>query len=132
MSESEVALCASAALEEGGRGHRFAVGSNLVRAGVRLSGFVIRFGGEVYGYLNQCAHVPSELDWEEGRFFESSGLYLMCSTHGAIYEPENGRCVGGPCRGASLRALTVFERDGTVYWRPDDHYFPPPATASAA
>jgi nitrite reductase/ring-hydroxylating ferredoxin subunit len=54
---------------------------------------VVRYGGVVYGYLNRCAHVPIELDWAEGEFFESSGLYLMCATHGAVMRPipENAR-----------------------------------------
>ena len=26
----------------------------------------------------------------------------MCATHGAIYEPDTGKCVGGPCRGGAL------------------------------
>ena len=65
--------------------------------------FFVRYDGKPYGYLNRCAHVAMELDWSEGQFFESSGLYLMCATHGAIYEPETGKCVGGPCRGARLR-----------------------------
>jgi len=86
---------------------------------------VVRFLGTVYGYLNQCAHVPTELDWQEGQFFDHSGLYLMCATHGAVYEPESGRCVGGPCRGGRLLALQVLECQGMVYWRPDDAFLPP-------
>jgi nitrite reductase/ring-hydroxylating ferredoxin subunit len=51
-------------------------------------GFVIRYADEVHAYLNRCAHVPVELDWNPGEFIESSGLYIMCATHGAIYQPE--------------------------------------------
>ena len=78
--------------------------------------------------LNRCAHVPMELDWAEGQFFESSGLYLMCATHGAIYAPDTGKCVGGPCRGGRLRALQVDERDTpegrAVFWLPDGELRP--------
>jgi nitrite reductase/ring-hydroxylating ferredoxin subunit len=110
-----VRICAGAALEDGGLGVRFSV---EVR-GRAVGGFVVRYAGVVYGYLNQCAHVPMEMDWQEGQFFESSGLYLMCATLGAIYEPDTGRCVGGPCRGAHLSKLEVAERDGEVWWQPD-------------
>jgi nitrite reductase/ring-hydroxylating ferredoxin subunit len=55
-----------------------------------------------------------ELDWQPGEFFEDSGLYLVCSTHGAIFEPSTGLCVAGPCRGARLEAIAVEERDGLV------------------
>jgi nitrite reductase/ring-hydroxylating ferredoxin subunit len=88
------------------------------------TGFVVRYHGVVYGYLNRCAHVPIELDWVEGEFFESSGLYLMCSTHGAIYAPESGRCMGGPCRGGRLRPIAVLEQDQQIFWQPDEFVTP--------
>jgi len=118
-----VLVCSSDAVLEGGRGVRFAV-----RAfGDDATGFVVRFEGKVYAYLNRCAHVPIELDWAEGEFFESSGLYLMCSTHGAIYIPESGYCAGGPCKGGRLRPITVHETDGKIYWQPDELIRPPQA-----
>jgi nitrite reductase/ring-hydroxylating ferredoxin subunit len=51
----------------------------------------------------------------EGEFFESSGLYLICTTHGATYEPDTGHCIAGPCKGQRLKALEVVETDGNVY-----------------
>ena len=124
-----IPICAADRLLDQGKGVRFA----LCAGGVEAGGFVVRFKGTVFGYLNRCAHVPIELDWAEGEFFESSGLYLMCSTHGAIYAPENGRCVGGPCRGGKLRQITVTEADNHVFWRPDEFLTPaatPPAASS--
>lgn len=118
-----VPVCDSDAVIEGGRGVRFPV-----RAfGDDATGFVVRFEGKVYAYLNRCAHVPIELDWAEGEFFESSGLYLMCSTHGAIYIPESGHCAGGPCKGGRLRPIAVHETDGRIYWQPDEFIRPPQA-----
>lgn len=120
MSDVDIYICEADALVDGGKGVRFPV-----TAGAEdTTGFVVRYGGAVYGYLNRCAHVPIELDWAEGEFFESSGLYLMCSTHGAIYVPETGRCAGGPCRGGRLRPVAVVERDGKLYWQPDDFVRP--------
>lgn len=112
-------VCAAAALVDGGAG---------VRCDARLGSepvtvFFVRYAGHVHGYLNQCAHVAMELDWSEGQFFDDSGDYLICATHGALYEPDTGHCVGGPCRGANLHALRVEERDTpagrTVFWLPD-------------
>ena len=94
MAERERLICAGSALEEGGTGVRFEV----ERFGKAVPAFAIRYDGTVHGYLNQCAHVPVELDWSEGMFFDLSGLYLICATHGATYLPESGRCVRGPCR----------------------------------
>lgn len=120
MEDIVIPICPSAILMEGGKGVRFPV----TAGGEDRTGFVIRYGNRVYGYLNRCAHVPIELDWNEGEFFESSGTYLMCSTHGALYVPDSGKCAGGPCRGGNLRAIAVFEQDDQVFWRPDDYIRP--------
>jgi nitrite reductase/ring-hydroxylating ferredoxin subunit len=111
-----ILIGASDALHEGGKGLRFPV----TVSGAPGTGFVVRYQGQAYGYLNRCAHVPIELDWAEGEFFESSGLYLMCSTHGAVYLPSNGLCAGGPCKGGRLRPIAVQEQDGQLFWQPDD------------
>lgn len=124
-------ICTAADLAEGGDGVRFMVRVNDRAAAREIGAFVVRFEGVAHGYLNQCAHVPMELDWQEGKFFESSGLYLMCATHGAFYAPDSGHCVGGPCRGASLVKLRIEERDGEVYWIPEGRYCAPDAAPDA-
>ena len=120
MEEELIPICAAWELEEGGKGVRFPV----TAWGEHATGFVVRYDGKIYAYLNRCAHVPIELDWNEGEFFESSGLYLMCSTHGAIYSPISGKCEGGPCRKGGLRPIQVIEIDGRICWRPDDSIRP--------
>ncbi len=113
MAENQRLICASSELVEGGDGFRFEV----AEAGTMAPAFVVRHGGVVHGYLNRCAHVPVELDWQPGKFFDADSRYLICATHGAIYEPNTGRCVGGPCAGQRLVALDVFEQDGQVWLR---------------
>ena len=104
-------LCESGALLERGEGLRFEV----ERADQRLAAFAIRYEGRVYAYLNRCAHIGVELDWQPGRFFDVDGATLICSTHGATYTPQNGECVAGPCRGKSLTPLSVREAEGFIY-----------------
>jgi nitrite reductase/ring-hydroxylating ferredoxin subunit len=120
-AQDAVRVCAAEELVDGGAGVRVPATEASGYAVV----FFVRYDGKPHGYLNRCAHVPMELDWNEGQFFESSGLYLMCATHGAIYEPDTGKCVGGPCRGARLRPVTVEERDTpegrAVFWLPSQH-----------
>jgi nitrite reductase/ring-hydroxylating ferredoxin subunit len=108
----ELKLCASTELVDGGRGIRFEVSSP--DGGVH-SAFAVRHQGTVRAYLNQCAHIPVELDWQPGNFFDAEGQYLICATHGATYRPSDGFCVAGPCRGSSLVALDCLERDGQVW-----------------
>lgn len=111
MAAHERLICAAADLVDGGNGLRFTVD----RYGMEQSAFAIRFRGRAYAYLNRCAHVPIEIDWEHGKFFDHSGLYLICATHGALYEPESGRCALGRCAGRGLIPLRIEERDGHVY-----------------
>ena len=104
-------ICASDELLEGGHGVRFTVN----RHGVDVPAFAVRFRGRVHAYLNRCAHVPVEMDWQQGEFFDHSGLYLICTTHGALYAPESGRCLGGRCNGKGLVAVSVTESDGSIF-----------------
>ena len=111
MGETKRLICESTLLDEGGKGVRFSV----QRCGETQPAFAVRYDGGVHAYVNRCAHVPVELDWGDGEFFDLTGLYLICSTHGATYLPETGRCVAGPCSGRSLVRLPVVETDGKVY-----------------
>lgn len=107
-------VCASADLIEAGPGVRFE--ARVAGWTQPLPAFAVRSGGQVYAYLNQCRHVAMELDWQPGQFFDADGQYLMCATHGALYEPHTGRCVAGPCRGQSLLPVSIQETQGRVYW----------------
>ena len=111
MAENERLICAAHELEEGGKGVRFEV----LRHGRLMPAFAIRHGGKVHAYLNRCGHVPVELDFQPGEFFDSSRLYLICATHGALYDPATGACLGGRCSGRGLVRLDLSERDGAIY-----------------
>ena len=77
----------------------------------REAAFVVRFMAGPP--LNRCGHIPVELDWQPGEFFDHSGLYLICATHGALYAPETGHCLGGRCNGkcplSCLRTGQIFD-----------------------
>lgn len=70
-------------------------------------GFAICFRGQIKAYRNRCPHAGSQLDWIEGDFFDESGEYLICATHGAMFDPLTGKCVRGPCAGDSLESLSI-------------------------
>lgn len=106
-----VFLCDSTALVQGAD----AVPFEVVYLGRNCRAFAFRFEGQVYAYLNRCAHVPMEMDYQPNRFFDSTGQWLMCSTHGAMYSPQTGACRAGPCRGG-LIPVKVQEVDGKVHW----------------
>jgi nitrite reductase/ring-hydroxylating ferredoxin subunit len=109
-----IRICESAALVDGGDGIRF----NLARKGAGPDAFVVRHQGRAVAYLNRCAHAGHELDWVPGKFLDHEGRWLICASHGALYEPATGACSGGPCAGrGALVAVPVLEVDGVVYWR---------------
>jgi nitrite reductase/ring-hydroxylating ferredoxin subunit len=111
--DTPIALCRSADLTEGGR----AVSFDLVYGGQTCRAFAIRFDGQVHAYLNRCTHVAMEMDWQPDRFFDDSGQWLLCASHGAAYRPDTGQCAGGPCKGGLIR-VALSEADGVVFWHP--------------
>jgi nitrite reductase/ring-hydroxylating ferredoxin subunit len=113
-------LCDARALEERGK----AWGWDVLEYGRPVRAFALRFDGAVRAYLNRCAHVPVEMDWQPGEFLDSDQRYILCSIHGAAYAPESGRCVGGPCGRGRLTALRTEERGGMVYWYPSPEIRP--------
>lgn len=98
-----------------GQGKRFQVG----RGSSRVEGFLIRHGGRFYAYVNRCRHMPMPLDLVPNHFFTANKKHLRCQSHGAMYEPETGKCFAGPCRGKGLDPLPVAAEGGVVYYLGD-------------
>lgn len=117
---SPQSLCASGELVESG----LAVCFDVLDKGERTPAFALRHDGQVVAYLNRCAHIPTEMDWQPGRFLDQDQRFIVCAMHGALYEPADGLCVSGPCRGARLHALTVSESSGQVHWYPSERFQP--------
>lgn len=109
-------VCPSAALVDGGEGVRFDLSPQSGLPGP-VAAFVVRHEGRAFAYVNRCAHVPVELDWQPGRFFDDEGKYLICATHGATYRPHDGVCIAGPCRGRRLQALECQEHAAQIWVR---------------
>ena len=108
-----VPLCHSRELVDGGP----AVPFDLRYGGQTCRGFAIRWRGRAHAYLNRCTHVAMEMDWQPNRFFDDSGQWLVCASHGAAYRPDTGQCAGGPCRGGLVR-IDLSEVQGVVFWHP--------------
>jgi nitrite reductase/ring-hydroxylating ferredoxin subunit len=75
--------------------------------GAQVEGFVVNFEGRYHAYVNRCAHAGTPLDWWPNEFFTDDGRLLVCATHGALFEPDTGACIAGPCAGDHLASLTV-------------------------
>jgi nitrite reductase/ring-hydroxylating ferredoxin subunit len=116
MTES-VFLCHSHALVDSG----LAVPFEVRYFGRSQAAFAVRYQGLVHAYLNRCSHVPMEMDYQPNQFFDMSGHWLMCATHGATYAPQTGQCRLGPCRGGLVK-IELSEADGMVHWHTSDKF----------
>ena len=64
-----------------------------------------------------------EMDYQPDQFFDDTGQWLLCATHGAAYRPDTGECGGGPCRGGLVK-IPLSEAEGIVRWHTADNLQP--------
>jgi nitrite reductase/ring-hydroxylating ferredoxin subunit len=76
--------------------------------------FVMRKGDAAYGYVNDCPHTRSPLNWQPDVFLDTTKKHIQCSTHGAQFRIEDGFCIWGPCKGELLKPLPVRVESGVV------------------
>ena len=82
-----------------------------------LEALLVNFEGQHFAYINRCPHTGITLDWVNNQFFSSDNRYIMCATHGAVFEPPTGDCIWGPCVGLSLQSVPVEIEEGRIYAR---------------
>lgn len=83
--------------------------------GRKLDTFVFKIDGEIRGYIDRCPHRGTPLAWRPDDYFDTSGEFVICATHGALFRPADGYCVAGPCAGSSLSPIKLELKDGFIY-----------------
>jgi nitrite reductase/ring-hydroxylating ferredoxin subunit len=102
-------LCALAELPDpGARGFMFRDGEAL------FLGFVTRVAGAVTGWVDSCPHAGMPLAVFPNRYLTRQGDLILCASHGALFRPEDGVCVGGPCAGKALTPWGVRVEGASV------------------
>jgi nitrite reductase/ring-hydroxylating ferredoxin subunit len=87
----------------------------MFRSGEALFlGFVVRSGGEVTGWIDRCPHAGMPLALAPDRYLTREGDLILCSSHGALFRPRDGLCVGGPCAGRRLIPWPVRVQAGDL------------------
>jgi len=110
--EAGAVLCRLEDLPDpGAKGFTFRRGEDL------FQGFIVRRGGQVWGYLDRCPHIGFPLAFAPDRYLTREGDYILCSGHGALFRLEDGACVAGPCAGKGLRPWPVTVDVGEVRTR---------------
>jgi nitrite reductase/ring-hydroxylating ferredoxin subunit len=79
--------------------------------------FALKRDGRLFVYRNSCPHLGVELNWLEDQFLDLDGALIQCATHGALFDPESGECLSGPCRGQALTALPFHIENGGIHVR---------------
>ncbi len=105
------ALCGLDELNEpGSRGFEIDAGDDMP---LRL--FVVRKDGVLAAYRNSCPHTGAPLEWLPDQFLDLDNSFIQCAIHGALFRPEDGYCLRGPCVGKSLQRLPVEVVDGQIF-----------------
>lgn len=103
-------LCALADIPNPGSGG-FEV--NHQNQTIRL--MVIRHGSAIRIFENRCPHRRLPLDFKPGQFLDAEQKYILCTNHIALFRIDDGSCVDGPCKGASLNKFSASIRDHDVF-----------------
>ena len=80
-----------------------------------LDVLVVEKNGARHAYINSCPHQFLPLETFPDHVFTQDKVHLVCSGHGALFEPGTGECVEGPCEGEHLERLQIIEQDGAIY-----------------
>lgn len=75
---------------------------------------VVKSESQFHVYRNQCPHLGIPLEWQPDDFMDPGGDLLRCATHGALFLPDTGECVAGPCAGEYLSAVNFRIRDNQL------------------
>lgn len=87
--------------------------------------FAIRQDNQLFAYWNSCPHMGIPLNWMPEKFLDLDGVFLQCSSHGALFKIDDGECVGGPCVGDHLSPVAL-KRDGDQYFIAANQPLPAP------
>jgi len=82
--------------------------------GIPRQGFLARLEDGWVAYENRCRHLPISLDMDDNQFFTRDKAYFFCQSHGALYEPQTGKCVQGPCAGAALKPIPLIIQEHQI------------------
>ena len=69
--------------------------------------FVVHKNGAISAFYNRCPHTGAPLEWQPHQFLDIENSFIQCAIHGALFRPEDGYCLRGPCAGQVLQQIMV-------------------------
>ncbi len=76
---------------------------------------LIKKGVEYHGFINSCPHQNRRLDYAQGQFLIEENGNIICPAHGAEFNPDDGSCISGPCKGQSLDSVHIQVSEETIF-----------------
>ncbi len=105
-------VCAESAVPDGGA-LEFEVGSGAWP----FRGFLVRQAGALRAFANICPHKRYPLNMVPDAFRGPGEALVRCAHHGALFDPDSGVCLAGPCAGRALLRLELRVAGGEVLVR---------------
>jgi nitrite reductase/ring-hydroxylating ferredoxin subunit len=100
--------------DPGSRGFTVARGD-----GEKIEIFIVHRKGNFTAWINRCPHKGMPLEWKPDDFLDDEGEHIICATHGAVFDMEDGSCLGGPCRGQGLSPVPIEQQGDDLYLAPE-------------
>lgn len=94
--------------DPGAKGFTFGEGRD------RFDMFVVKKEGDIFAYVNACPHAFTTLETFTDRFLTRDKSQVICTTHGAFFNIDDGFCTSGPCAGKSLVPIPINVANGSI------------------
>ncbi|WP_111638242.1 Rieske (2Fe-2S) protein [Marinomonas shanghaiensis] len=71
--------------------------------------FIVKVKGQLFAWRNACPHVSgAPMAWRKDAYMDAKRQHVACHAHGALFEPDTGMCIQGPCLGKALESIPVY------------------------
>jgi nitrite reductase/ring-hydroxylating ferredoxin subunit len=118
MQNNLLSLCHSSELSEGcARGFDvFSNGSDDI--------FLVKYEGKIHAWRNACPHINgAPMAWRKDAYMNAAGTHISCHAHGALFLPDTGLCIRGPCTGEYLTEVEIgIDGRGFVYIQETEYF----------
>lgn len=72
-------------------------------------------------FVNACPHLGMPLQTFDHQFLDQTNpSILICSTHGARFQAQDGFCLSGPCKGSSLTPISLTFTEQSIFIKISD------------
>jgi nitrite reductase/ring-hydroxylating ferredoxin subunit len=91
-------------------------GFETIQDGKVIECFLVKNSqGQWVAYKNSCPHQYLPLNWNSHQFLDKNSEFIVCAMHLALFDPNSGICLSGPCVGKFLTSLPIKIVDNVLW-----------------